>query len=228
MRKPILQFRLSFFVFSLLFIICFVSACSQKPVKRQYEEITLDSPLENQVPANDPHPFLTALQKSGMSMEEFQKVHGNMKDMPVSADMSMKLTWKVPDAWTEKPGSGIRLATFTADGIECSIVSLGGAAGGLEANAKRWIEQIHIPMPDEIALQDFLRKQPQFESVGKFPVQVLDFTTLQSPKEERAPSMIAAIVNVNDSSVFVKMTGSLKNVSSNREKFIGFCRSLNQ
>ena len=52
------------------------------------------------------------------------------------------LTWELPDSWIPSTGHSMRLASFDipfSDGVgDLSIVSLGGASGGLLANVNRW------------------------------------------------------------------------------------------
>ena len=72
------------------------------------------------------------------------------QNMIAASAQKPPLAWDLPEGWTETPGNGMRLVTFHStdkDPVECTIVSLGGMAGGLESNIVRWMGQINIPMP---------------------------------------------------------------------------------
>jgi hypothetical protein len=63
--------------------------------------------------------------------------------------LSDKVTLKVPSSWNQvKPSSSFRKAQFSIPAVkgdkmpaELAVFSFGGAAGGVDANVKRWINQ---------------------------------------------------------------------------------------
>jgi hypothetical protein len=214
------------------------AGCEQKETLRRYEEVTIASPLErSSQSASDPHPFITQMTRKtgGAGMEMMGDPAGGPAPMgdssaamvdPGFEKMELPLSWSVPQGWREQTGSGIRLATFIADGIECSIVILGGAAGGLESNAARWMEQVNIPVPSPQELQAFIDSQERFSSKGGFEGVVIDLSQLQQDQDPSAASMAAAIISVDGSRAFVKMTGSLQAVRDNKQKFMELSVSL--
>lgn len=138
------------------------------------------------------------------------------------------LEWTVPEGWAETAGSGMRLATFTlgegaATGV-CTIVLLGGNAGGLEANVARWIGQTGAKPPEGEALQAFIGKQQSLKSAGGFDVFIADLTSLAANDE--ASSMLAAIATIGESTCFVKLTGSAATIKAQKDKFVALCGSL--
>jgi hypothetical protein len=139
------------------------------------------------------------------------------------------LSWQTPKGWLERKGSGMRLATFSAqdqnNAIECSIVSLGGQAGGFESNVIRWMKQINVNVPSDGQFKEFLSRQSTIKSTGNFPLTVIDLTELT--EGEKTPSMIAAIAELPDMTIFVKMTGSKEALAENRDRFSELCESLN-
>jgi hypothetical protein len=123
----------------------------------------------------------------------------------------------------------MRLVTFKsvgADNIECSIVSLGGEAGGLEANVIRWLGQLEIKEPDSNNLKEFINSQEKIKSSQGFEMVLVDFTKLQTKENPQKQSMMATILNNNDSTVFIKMSGSKKSVMDNRAAFKALCQSI--
>ena len=123
----------------------------------------------------------------------------------------------------------MRLATIThpqSPGLEISIVSLSGAAGGLSANLNRWMKQIDLPELKEPALEEFLSKQKTFKTQGGLTCLLVDFTTLQPQEDLSLPGMLVGVVEIPEQTVFVKMTGPLSVLNQNRDAFEALCQSL--
>ena len=139
-------------------------------------------------------------------------------------DISLK--WVTPAGWQESPGSGMRVATFAGPNVETTIISLGGNAGGLQANVVRWLRQIEIVDLSTPELDKILAAQENLTSQGGFAVTVFDLNPWAKQKTTSQNSMMAAIVNVDSSTVFIKMTGDTAAIDKNREKFIQLCQSL--
>jgi len=192
------------YLYTILFVgacVGLFTSCEQPITSREYEEIVT-------APASDPHDF--------------------MRNVPNAAEQQLRppLSWEVPQGWSEEKGSGMRLATFRDqnDSVECSIVSLGGQAGGLQSNAARWMNQINVSVPAGNQLNAFLSRQQKLKTKGGFALTIIDLSELS--QGEQAPSMIAAITDLEDKTIFVKMTGSRKNVIAHRGQFISLCQSL--
>ena len=183
-------------------------SCEKKPLVRSYEEIITESPNEIAAMQN-PDLFPSSLTQN---------------------DKAPFFSWSVPEGWIEKKGSGLRLVSFLTntgkDDIECSIVTLEGQAGGNESNILRWMKQIDLPEPNEEQLNKFLNHQANLKTKEGLPFQLLDFTTLQDKLENSTPSMMAAIFEAPQKTIFVKMTGSKKAVLKNLEGFKNLCLSL--
>ncbi len=198
-------------------------SCQRADGKRQYEEVVISAPTAPSI--DDPHAFMRNMPNmpnvpnmANMPMMDMQKAGG--RESPVA--------WSTPQGWQEQPKSGMRLATFlntdSAHPIECSIVSLGGGAGGLESNIRRWMGQINLAPVSDDDLSAFISKQEQLKSDGGLDMTVIDFTSLQN--DSQADSMTAAILSLSDSRIFVKMTGKKENILKNREQFHSLCKSL--
>jgi hypothetical protein len=193
----------------LLISVTFFSSCDQKPQVRQYTEVVAEFP-KAAVPADmisDPHEGM------GESMPDTLMATANV-------DIQNKLSWKVPEGWVEQPGNSMRLASFHLASdpkeIDVSIVSLGGMAGGLEANLKRWMGQIQIQVSDE-TLQAFIKSSEK---------NIFDLSELQPIDNLAAPSMIAAMIDAGDTTVFVKMTGTIEAVSKHKDAFVVLVESV--
>ena len=215
-----------------------VVSCDRKLRPREYEETVIPSPLEmTTVPHGDPHGFMD-MSSPMMALPPGEEGVRMQKSLEASVAKS-SLTWETPSGWSEQTGSGMRLVSFSAqDGaIDCSIVTLSGEAGGLQANVARWMNQMNIPVPTDDQFNDFLAQQEAVITKGGFSVQVIDFTglstqgtesrkTLNSSGMQQVPMMIAAMAELPGMVIFIKMTGPKVAVVENREKFIALCRSL--
>lgn len=148
---------------------------------------------------------------------------------PSAAASPRALAWTAPAGWTEEAGSGMRLATFTLHRDEqtgtCTIVTLGGAAGGLEANVRRWLGQLQLATPPAEAFASFLERQVPLRTEGGFEGTLVDLTELGDPAPT-TPSMLAALLPVDDLTLFVKLTGPRGLLLAEKEAFAQLCRSV--
>lgn len=142
--------------------------------------------------------------------------------------LKSSLSWAKPSHWQEKKGDGLRLATFfttTEDPVECSIVSLGGMAGGLKANILRWMEQIKLKVSEE-ELNNFINSLEKTKSSGGFLITLVDLSILQKDENDLSASMLAGLMETGGQTLFVKMTGTKKAIEKEKETFKKFCVSL--
>jgi len=226
------------FLISTLFV-CI--SCEQKTEKRHYVEIVKKTtPSEIMMPAEDPHAGIPGFEQMKEEMMKSGMMPGGMMPGGASAmpegivppGPAADLTWSLPKGWKESPNkSSMRLATFTdgngAQGIECSIVSLGGSAGGLNENIRRWMGQVNLKDISDSELNAFIAKQEKITTQDNFATMIVDLTQLQSDSENTNPSIVAAIIEMEDKTVFVKMTGQRGALTKNRSKFKELCQSLN-
>lgn len=141
------------------------------------------------------------------------------------------LKWHLPENWSEAPGGGMRLASFSPPAWEGlgqgSVILLGGDAGGLEANLRRWMQQIKLQPPDETAFQAFLAGLAPKTTRGGFPCVLVDFGALLDPAADPStPSMLAAAVTLQDQTAFFKLTGPADKLAAQRASFEQFCLSV--
>ncbi len=189
-----------------------LSACNQRsPRQRKYVEIDLTQPI-SKVNQSDPHVF-----------EKKSKNMGNI-DKGFSSPAKLSISWKIPTGWQETKGSSMRLASFSTSSddpqnrIDCSIVLLRGQGGGLQSNVKRWLRQINVEASDK-QLKVFLNNLEKTSTKSSLSVTIVDFTTLQSSDDKTVASMMVAIIQLKDATVFVKMTGDKGSIFNNTEKF---------
>ena len=150
---------------------------------------------------------------------------------PGSAEKpDIKLKWKLPVDWVERESTGMRLATLSTGNdqnyAECTIISLGGGAGGMESNIVRWMGQVSIQTPPQAEFQKFLSQLNKFKTQDGSPSTLIDLTLLQKDASDQAPSIMTTVVEFKDLVIFVKLSGSKATLVKNREKFLAFSKSL--
>jgi hypothetical protein len=137
------------------------------------------------------------------------------------------LQYKLPPGWEEKPLSPIRLASFKAvspNGKETdvSVVSLPGTAGGDLANVNRWRGQVQLGPIDE----DTLAKSAEHLTANGHEYLMVDLVS-DAPIDGEKQRILAAILDENDRSWFIKMTGEDAAVASQKSAFTDFLSGLN-
>lgn len=219
--KPSHNLKNIFFLSTGVVCLFLFTSCDRATQKRTYEEIFLDSShsrdhdFMKRTENDDPHAGLTDM---------------DMQTMMRTSTEKRPLSWTLPEAWEERPGTGMRLVTFKSsdseDLIDCSVISLYGSAGGLTSNVTRWMRQINIAIPTEAELAEFIEQQEQLKTVGGLSAILIDLTSLQKKSDLSAPSMMAAILTLEDSRIFVKMTGTRQAVLNNAGAFKSLVQSL--
>jgi hypothetical protein len=177
-----------------------VAACAREPRVREYDEVVIK-----------PSPVEAAFDGSGA--------------VTVAAPPG-PLVWQTPLAWQELPGDGIRLAAFQFEQddrrVETTVVMLSGAAGGVEANVVRWLDQLGLQLTGE-ELAQFLAAGERVSTRDGMPLTVYDFSRLAAPDGN---SILAAVGPVLDQTLFVKMSGDGTLVAAARDDFMNLVASL--
>ncbi len=213
--------------FLLCLILC-ATSCGQNNPKHEYREIVIESPERAASAMQNPHQLSSA---KGLAIPPSMNVKDVETQKMLDASVAdISLVWKTPPTWSQSKGSGMRLVTFKnkneSEPIECSIVSLGGMAGGLESNIVRWMRQINLTDLPEDKVSQFVDDYEGLTSDGGLAIKIFDFTKLQAQEPDSVPSMIGAIVTIGDKSIFVKMTGTKSTVIKNYTSFKELCQSL--
>ncbi len=199
-----------------VFFIVLLAGCQQKSQENHYKEVIVEPPQAN-VSSN----LVAPMSDQSLAINP----HAGL-DMPA---MGSPFTWQVPDGWKQESGEGMRLASFhlisDAQAIDGSIVALGGMAGGLEANLRRWMGQIGLQAsPDELGR--LIAAAPGTKIKTGQEGKIFDFTNLQSKAKPTDKSMVVVMVTLDEETLFVKMTGALDSVQKNKEDFFKLAGSV--
>lgn len=134
-----------------------------------------------------------------------------------------------PEGWTDVGASGMREASFTiGDESSKAEVTVIFASGDHVSNVERWHGQLN-PSDDANAIKEAAIKAIEAATTVKAANDTEGkMFSLLGPVGDDQPAMLAAILPMGNeqSSVFIKFTGSAKLAEEHREKFIQFISSL--
>ena len=188
-------------IFLSALIACCLFACDKKPEFREYSEV--HKPFVP--PENNPAPQM------------------GQGQLPPSNSPSVNLSYQTPAAWVETKGSnGMRIAGFhdktKEDKFLCTLIKLGGTAGGIKSNITRWLGQLEISIEDT-QLDAFIANA---KSIPGIPNSLIfDFSLFESSK-----SMLAAIIPVKDATLFLKLSATKDIVIEERKNFNDLASSI--
>jgi hypothetical protein len=151
----------------------------------------------------------------------------------------VKVTWKLPAGWVPKDSANaMRLGSFAAmdpdlansgeidpDAVDVSVVNLGGTAGGLEANIRRWMGQVGLKASPE-EMEAFVKKAPRFKTATGQEGLFIDLTDMLSGDLTQSKTIYGAIVQTEEYTVFVKAMGDFARVKKQKPQVAAFCKSL--
>lgn len=148
-----------------------------------------------------------------------------MRNTAVDTATGPALAWTAPEGWQAGPERPMRKATLLVPGVEGSaggelaVTAFPGDVGGNLANVNRWRQQLALPPIGESELGAAL----QHLDVGSLHVDVVE---LVGPGGASAQRVLGAIVPYAGATWFFKLTGPDALVARERERFLGFVRSI--
>lgn len=203
--------------FSLLALLCLcLTGCNQETEVVTYR---LMYPSEPEQPEPRPAEMPESM-PSGMSGQlpddhpPIDMADSSLPNMPTPSG-SPAYVWETPEHWVPQAGSNMRIASFQVPGPEgsgvgdCSIIRLGGMAGGIASNINRWRGQIGLSPQDEATIMQELERLPV--ALGEQALLV----TMTGDSE----AIAAAIIPHGGSSLFVKLRGPQATVGANEGAF---------
>ena len=138
-------------------------------------------------------------------------------------------TFETPSGWQAQPASQFRLASFKVPGqgvppADVSVTNFPGTVGGDFANVNRWRGQLGLPPVSEAEFSQSIRRVAGTHGM-EFVVAEMESAQPMIEGGHRA-RMLAAILKVQDSTFFFKMTGETGLVADQREAFVRFLQSF--
>ncbi|MFM8985997.1 MAG: hypothetical protein ACKONH_08075 [Planctomycetia bacterium] len=145
---------------------------------------------------------------------------------------SASIRYAVPDGWTDRGGSGMRLATLVigdpAAGQEVTVIP---AAGTLRGNVERWQGQLDAAATEADRAAAVVRALAAAEPVAvdgasATVVTLFDAAAAAAP-DAAGQAILAAMIPVDGvQSLFVKFKGDAGVARREREAFVRFVASL--
>jgi len=146
--------------------------------------------------------------------------------LPATAMSLPQLKYQLPAGWQEQPLAEMRVASFTAPGpngesADVSVIPLPIVGRDLEL-INMWRSQVQLPAtsdPDAI-------KQAEPVAIGAEPGRLFDFVSEQPTVGNARQRILVAMLARGPMSWFFKMTGEDAVVTSQKDNFIQFLKSI--
>jgi len=190
-------------------LLILLTACSRE------KTATYEVPKETATPA--PQQSMTAgggMMGGSMTDNELvQAAHASMSEqMPDTG-----FTAELPDGWTEKGGSGMRMQSYAIDGTAIDFYLISLTTGDVPSNVNRWRGQVGLPdaSPEEIA------NEVQTFEVDGHPVSYIEIHN-----EEGGKGIIAAIVDLGPKYWYFTAKGSVDELKAHAGEVRAFLESI--
>lgn len=152
------------------------------------------------------------------------------REEPASA-AGQKITYDVPDGWTDRGAGGMRLATLVigdpADRREVTIIP---ASGSLRSNVARWHGQLHEAASEQerdAAVDAALAAAEEVDVAGTKATVVLLLDPEATASADEGEAILGAMIPVEgSSSLFVKFKGDAAVARRERESFARFVSTI--
>jgi len=138
-----------------------------------------------------------------------------------SAGSTADLAWTEPSGWRRAPARATRAVSYFVGeqgDTECYVTVLPGGAGGALANVNRWRAQLGLSELSASALAG-LPRVPLLGAEGLL-------VEAEGAGEAAGTLLLGAILETEERSIFVKLSGPRAVVEPERPAFLSFCRSL--
>ena len=180
-----------------------------------------------QVPKEDAAPPTQA--SPDMTPPEAQSPQAAQPNMAAPSDATTSLPplkYQLPEGWQEKPPSEMRVASFSAPGpngqsADVSVIPLPVVGRDLEL-VNMWRSRVQLPAtsdPDAV-------NQAQPVAIGAEQGRLFEFVSAQPIMGKSRQRLLVAMLTRGEMSWFFKMTGEDECVTSQKEKFLQFLKSV--
>jgi hypothetical protein len=138
------------------------------------------------------------------------------------------LTWDLPQGWSEQEPTSLRqinLSFGPNQAGECYFTVLPGSAGGLNANINRWCKQ----MASAELTDEAIANLPKQTLLGFDAIKIqLDGNYTNMGAQASLPNyrLLGLITQIQDNTLFIKLTGPKDIVAANETAFNQFISSL--
>jgi hypothetical protein len=155
------------------------------------------------------------------------EVGSAMPGSPAAGVMSRpQVSWTVPEGWTENAPGAMRVGSFRINGkdgkqADVSVIPLGGAAGGDEANVNRWRGQVGLEPLSAVEI----KKLAQSVEVAGQPAELYELSG-KNPGSGDPLGVLGAIAQREGTAWFFKMTGDPGVIAEQKPVFVAFLKTV--
>ncbi len=137
------------------------------------------------------------------------------------------LHYETPSGWTDRGGSGMRLATLAIGdaegGHEVTVIA---ASGSLESNVQRWAGQLDATASPESLAERAADAIAAAETIDVDEARAT-VVALRGNDNADGKAILAAMIPLDDgSALFVKFMGDATTAEQERDRFVQFVRSI--
>ena len=137
------------------------------------------------------------------------------------------LTWTAPPSWKLKPEAPMRKATYGIPGdggteAELTVTAFPNDVGGELANLNRWRSQVKLGAASDADLASQVTRL----SINGLSVVVGDFANPQVPASPGPQRILGAIVPIQGSTWFFKLSGSDAQLTKEKSAFLSFLQTV--
>lgn len=165
---------------------------------------------------------------SGKSVEER---FGIASDVPKPeagvSEAAAMLRWDLPDGWSERAPSAMRVANFGVGGsdAECYLTILAGDGGGVGANVNRWLAQMQRPALGTAQIDALPRATLLHREAVLLDVEGT-LTGMSGGAGEAGRRLLGLLLVDPDGSAFLMFVGPTDVVERERQSFLALASSF--
>lgn len=124
---------------------------------------------------------------------------------------------RLPEGWTENPGSGMRMASYAIEGTSIDFYLISLAMGDLPSNVNRWRGQVGLPAESDEAIE----QAAETLDIGGHPARYIEIYN-----EEGGKGIIAAIVDLSPKYWYFTAKGSVDELKAHAADIHTFLESI--
>lgn len=141
----------------------------------------------------------------------------------LSSNNDMKaFSWDVPENWMTGKKSSMRLASYSIPYDETmadvSITNFSGDGGGIEQNINRWRKQLNLQSLSIEDIENLIINKSSKLGNYKF-IRIIN-------SDNKNSAFLCSIMQVENSTIFIKLNASFTGVQKLEPQFLDFCSSF--
>lgn len=124
---------------------------------------------------------------------------------------------RLPEGWTEKPGSGMRMVSYAIEGTSIDFYLISLAMGDVPSNVNRWRGQVGLPAESDEMIEQVAERL----DVDGHPARYIEIYN-----EESGRGIIAAIIDLAPQYWYFTAKGSVDELKAHAADIRTFIQSI--